>query len=282
MTFLQAVVLGLVQGLTEFLPISSTAHLRIVPALFGWHFGYNNGSNDPGAAFTAIVQLGTMVAIVVYFWRELLHVAAAWIRGLFNREFRGALEYRFGWYLILATIPVGVFGLIFRHQIETGARNLWLIAVALIVLALVLLAAELVGRRVREEEEINTTDAVVIGTAQALALIPGVSRSGATITAGLFRGLTREAAARFSFLLSVPAVVLSGVFEAVRISGKPGPGAGLTGVAVVIAFVVGLASIHWLMRWLGHHSTYIFVIYRIVLGLLLIGLLAGGVVEATN
>jgi len=282
MTFFQAIVLGLVQGLTEFLPISSTAHLRIVPALFGWHFSYNDGSNDPGAAFTAIIQLGTMIAIVVYFWRELLHVTVAWFRGLADREARSSLEYRFGWYLILATIPVGVFGLIFRHQIETGARNLWLIAVALIVLALILLGAEKVGSRTRDEEEISTTDAVVIGTAQALALIPGASRSGTTITAGLFRGLTREAAARFSFLLSVPAVVLSGVFEAVRISGEPGPGAGLTGVALVIAFVVGLASIHWLMRWLGRHSTYIFIGYRIALGLLLIGLLAGGVIEATN
>lgn len=282
MTLLQAMVLGLVQGLTEFLPVSSTAHLRIVPALFGWHFGYNNGSNDPGAAFTAIIQLGTMIAIVVYFWRELLHVTVAWFRGLVDREARASLEYRFGWYLILATIPVGVFGVIFRHQIETGARNLWLIAIALIVLALILYGAERVGSRTREEEEISTRDAVVIGTAQALALIPGASRSGTTITAGLFRGLTREAAARFSFLLSIPAVVLSGLFEAVRISGKPGPGAGLTGVALVIAFIVGLASIHWLMRWLGRHSTYIFIGYRIALGLLLIGLLAGGVVEATN
>lgn len=282
MTLLQAMVLGLVQGLTEFLPISSTAHLRIVPAVFGWHFGYNNGSNDPGAAFTAIIQLGTMIAIVVYFWRELLHVTVAWFRGLVDREARASLEYRFGWYLILATIPVGVFGVIFRHQIETGARNLWLIAIALIVLALILYGAERVGSRTREEEEISTRDAVVIGTAQALALIPGASRSGTTITAGLFRGLTREAAARFSFLLSIPAVVLSGLFEAVRISGKPGPGAGLTGVALVIAFIVGLASIHWLMRWLGRHSTYIFIGYRIALGLLLIGLLAGGVVEATN
>lgn len=282
MTLFQALVLGVVQGLTEFLPVSSTAHLRIVPALAGWHFGYAGGSNDPGAAFTAIVQLGTMVAIVVYFWRELLHVIVAWCRGFVDKPTRATLEYRFGWYLIFATIPVGVFGLIFRHQIETGARNLWLIASALILLALVLLAAERIGTRTRDEERIVSTDAVVIGTAQALALIPGVSRSGATISAGLFRGLTREAAARFSFLLSIPAVVLSGVFEAARISGEPSPGAGLTGLAVVVSFAVGLASIHWLMRWLGHHSTYVFIGYRIGLGLLLIGLLAGGVLQATD
>ena len=283
MTLLQALVLGLVQGLTEFLPISSTAHLRIVPALFGWHF-YGGTTDDPGAAFTAIVQLGTTAAIVVYFWRELLHVTVAWFRGLYDRSVRGSLEYRLGWYLILATIPVAVFGLVFSDQIETGARNLWLIAGALIVLAGFLWWAEKVGSRTRDEEEIGTTDAVVVGTAQALSLIPGSSRSGTTITAGLFRGLTREAAARFSFLLSVPAVVASGLYEAARIGSKHehGPGAGLTGVALVVAFVVGLASIAWLMRWLASHSTFVFIYYRIALGVLLIVLLSTGVLNATH
>src|SRR6476646_9034416 len=183
MNLLQAIVLGIVQGLTEFLPISSTAHIRIVPALFNWSF-YHGTTNDPGAPFTAVVQLGTTAAIVLYFCRELLHVTVAWFRGLVDKSVRGTLEYRLGWYLILATIPVGVFGLIFSHQIETGARNLWLISSALIGLALLLGAAEKVGRRDREEEEINRTDAIAVGTAQALALIPGASRSGATITAG--------------------------------------------------------------------------------------------------
>jgi undecaprenyl-diphosphatase len=284
MTFLQAIVLGIVQGLTEFLPISSTAHLRIVPAVFGWNFHYGTKTtNDPGAPFTAVIQLGTTAAIVVYFWRELLHVTVAWIRGLFDRSIRGSLEYRLGWYLILATVPVGVFGVAFSKQIETGARNLWLIATALIALALVLAAAERVGTREREEEELNLGDAVVVGGAQALALIPGASRSGTTITAGLFRGLTRETAARFSFLLSIPAVVLSGVYEAVNHArDKDGPGGGLTGVALVFAFVVGLASISWLMRWLSTHSTFIFVYYRIALGVLLLVLLSTGVLDATN
>src|SRR6476660_6618000 len=183
MTLLQAIVLGIVQGLTEFLPISSTAHLRIIPALFGWHF-YGGTTNDPGAAFTAIVQLGTTLAIVIYFWRELLHVIVAWIRGLYDKSVRGTLEYKMGWYLILATIPVGVFGLVFRHQIETGARNLWIIASALIALAIVLFVAERVGTRSRGEEELTAKDAAFVGTAQALALIPGASRSGTTITAG--------------------------------------------------------------------------------------------------
>jgi undecaprenyl-diphosphatase len=283
MTFFQAIVLGIVQGLTEFLPISSTAHLRIVPVLADWHFHYKGvaTTNDPGAAFTAVVQLGTTIAIVLYFWRELLHVTVAWFRGLRDRSVRGSLEYKMGWYLILATVPVSVFGLIFSHQIETGARNLWIIASALIALALVLFVAERVGARKREEEQINTTDAVVVGTAQALALIPGASRSGTTITAGLFRGLTREAAARFSFLLSIPAVVHSGLYE-LKDVGKGGPGAGLTGVALVFAFIVGLASIHWLMRWLANHSTMIFIYYRVALGIALIVLLSTGVIDATK
>ncbi len=281
MSLLQAIILGIVQGLTEFLPISSTAHLRIVPALADWHF-YHGTTNDPGAPFTAVVQLGTTAALVLYFWRELLHVTVAWFRGIVDSSVRGTLEYKLGWYLILATIPVGVFGLIFSDQITTGARNLWLIASTLIALAVVLWWAERVGSRDRVEEELNAKDAAVVGTAQALALIPGASRSGTTITAGLFRGLTREAAARFSFLLSIPAVVLSGAYEAIN-PGKGGkPGAGLTGIAVVFAFIVGLAAIHWLMRWLSNHSTFVFIYYRIGLGVLLIVLLSLGTIDATK
>jgi undecaprenyl-diphosphatase len=269
----QAVVYGVVQGLTEFLPISSTAHLRIVPAFLTW--------DDPGTAFTAVIQLGTMAAVVLYFWRELLQVSVAWMRGLVDKSGRGSLEYRMGWYLILATIPVGVFGLIFSHQIETGARNLWLIATALIVMAIILWFAELRGLRNRDEEDITTRDAIVVGAAQALSLIPGVSRSGATITAGLFQGLDRVAAARFSFLLSVPAVVASGLFEARKIRGAGAPGMGVTVVATVISFAVGLASFAWLIRYVAKHSSFIFIAYRIVLGVVLLGLLAGRVLKAT-
>jgi undecaprenyl-diphosphatase len=273
-----------VQGLTEFLPVSSTAHLRIVPVLFDWHFHFGDKrTNDPGSAFTAIIQLGTTLAIVLYFWRELLHITVAWFRGLFDREVREGLEYKLGWYLIIATIPVGVFGLIFKDQIEGGARNLWIIASALIALAGLLWMAERSGRQNRGEEDLNITDAVTVGMAQAMALVPGSSRSGTTIMAGLFRGLDRETAARFSFLLSVPAVVLSGVFEAVQHAGdKDGPGGGLTGVALVISFIVGLASIAWLMKWIARHSTFIFIWYRIALGLLLFGLLGAGVIDAHN
>ena len=274
MNLLQATVYGIVQGLTEFLPISSTAHLRIVPALFHW--------DDPGAPFTAVIQLGTTAAVVLYFWRELVQVAGAWIRGFVDKSVRGTLEYRMGWYLILATIPVSIFGVAFSHQIETGARNLWLISVTMIALALVLAWAERVGTRKRDEEDLDRRDALVVGGAQALSLIPGASRSGTTITAGLFRGLNRPTAARFSFLLSIPAVLLSGLYEARKIGGREGAGAGLTGVALILSFVVGLASIVWLMRWISRHSMYLFIYYRIVLGLLLIGLLSAGVISATS
>ena len=273
---LQAAFYGVVQGLTEFLPISSTAHLRITQA---W---LNPDVDQPGfTAFTAVIQLGTMAAVVLFFWRELLHVSVAWLRGLVDKRVRGSLEYRMGWYLILATIPVGVFGFLFRRQIETGARNLWLIASALIVLALVLLVAERRGTQTRTEEDLTTKDALVVGVAQSLALIPGVSRSGATITAGLFQGLDRVTAARFSFLMSVPAVVASGLFEARKIGGEGAPGMGVTVVATVISFGVGLASIAWLLKFVSRHSTMSFIAYRVALGVLLFGLLAGGAVSAT-
>ncbi|HEY2984282.1 MAG TPA: undecaprenyl-diphosphate phosphatase [Jatrophihabitantaceae bacterium] len=274
MTSLQAVVYGIVQGLTEFLPISSTAHLRIVPALFSW--------DDPGAPFTAVIQLGTTLAVILYFWRELVQVVIAWLRGLVDKSVRGTLEHRMGWYLIAATIPVSIFGVAFSDQIETGARNLWVISVTMIALALALAWAERVGARNREEEDLDGRDALAVGTAQALSLIPGTSRSGVTITAGLFRGLDRATAARFSFLLSIPAVLLSGLYETRKIGDNGGAGAGLTVVAAVLAFVVGLASIAWLMRWITRHSTYVFIFYRVALGVLLIGLLATGVIDATS
>jgi undecaprenyl-diphosphatase len=266
-------VYGLVQGLTEFLPVSSSGHLRIVPALFGW--------KDPGSAFTAVIQLGTMIAVVLFFWRELLHISVAWLRGIVDSDVRSSLECRMGWYLIVATLPVVVLGVIFSSQVETDGRNLWLIAGALIVMALVLLVAERVGSQNRDEEDLNRGDALVVGTAQALALIPGVSRSGSTITGGLFRGLDRVTAARFSFLLSVPAVVGSGLYETRKIGGPNAPGMGVTVVATIIAFVVGLASIAWLLKFVSRHSTTVFIWYRIGLGLLLIGLLSGGAISAT-
>jgi undecaprenyl-diphosphatase len=279
-SLLHAVVYGAVQGLTEFLPVSSTGHLRIVQALLDP--SYSDKKNQAGfTAFTAVIQLGTTIAVVLYFWRELLHITVAWARGLVDKSVRDSLESRMGWYLIAATIPVGVIGLVLSNQIETGARNLWFIAIALIALAVLLAIAERVGSRTRTEEDLNTRDAVVVGLAQAVSLVPGSSRSGVTITAGLFRGLDRETAARFSFLLSIPAVVLSAGYEARHIGGSGAPGLGITGVALIIAFVVGLASIAWLMRFLGKHSTFIFIAYRVALGFLLVGLLSSGALSAT-
>ncbi|MGI9092449.1 MAG: undecaprenyl-diphosphate phosphatase [Mycobacteriales bacterium] len=269
----EAAALGVVQGLTEFLPVSSSAHLRIVPALAGW--------KDPGSAFTAVVQLGTMLAVVIYFWREIVHLVAAWVRGIFDRSVRHTAEYRMAWYVIFATIPISILGLAFNHQINHGARNLWLIASTMTFVGLILLLAERVGHRDRGEDDLRLRDGLLIGVAQSAALVPGVSRSGATITAGLFRGLERTAAARFSFLLSIPAVVLSGGYELKDVGKSGGPGMGVTGLAAVLAFIVGIASIHWLLRYLTRHSTGVFVAYRVVLGVVLFALLANGTITAT-
>jgi undecaprenyl-diphosphatase len=271
---LEAIVLGIVQGLTEFLPISSTGHLRIVPAFLGWE--------DPGAAFTAVTQLGTMAAVLLYFREDLLRIAVAWFRSLRDRRVRRELDARLGWYIVLGTIPIGIFGVLFKDQIETGARDLYLIGVALIVLGLVLLLAEKVGTRDRDIEHIRTKDGLVIGFAQALALIPGVSRSGATITAGLFMGLDRPTAARFSFLLSVPAVVLSGLFELGTILGDDDgdhTSLGALALATLMAFLSGYLAIAWLLRFLSTHSTVIFVVYRVVLGTVVLALVSAGAIE---
>jgi undecaprenyl-diphosphatase len=271
---LEAIVLGVVQGLTEFLPISSTAHLRIVPAFLGW--------DDPGAAFTAVTQLGTMAAVLLYFRADLWRISRAWLGSLRDPARRAGLDARLGWYILLGTLPISFFGLLFKDQIETGARDLYLIGTALIVLGLVLLLAERVGRRERDFEHIRTKDGVAIGLAQALALVPGVSRSGATITAGLFMGLDRPAAARFSFLLSVPAVVLSGVFQLGEIvtGGAEGEGTGAAAlvVATLVAFASGYAAIAFLLRYLVTHSTRVFVAYRVVLGTLVLTLAASGAI----
>jgi undecaprenyl-diphosphatase len=271
-TLLEAIVLGIAQGLTEFLPISSSGHLRIVPAFAGWE--------DPGALFTAVIQLGTMAAVVIYFWRDLVTVTRTWFLSLRRPELRGELDARMGWYLIIATIPIGIVGLAFKDQIETGARNLYLIGTVLIVAGIVLAVADRMGRKVRELATVGRADAIWIGIAQAFALIPGTSRSGATITAGLFLGLRRDAAARFSFLLSVPAVVLSGLFGLTELtSSEAGVAWWDLTVATVFAFIFGYISIAFLLRYLANHSMMIFVIYRLVLGAVVIGLAASGTIS---
>ncbi len=267
----QAIVLGIVQGLTEFLPVSSTGHLRIVPAFLGWE--------DPGAAFTAVTQLGTMTAVLLYFREDLWRIASTWVRSLREPELRSELDARMGWYIGLGTIPIAFFGLLFHNQIEDGARSLYLIGTTLILLGLLLLAAEKVARHDRPLERINRRDAIVIGFAQAMALVPGVSRSGATLTAGLFLGFDRTSAARYSVLLSVPAVVLSGAFELRKIGEEGGAGFVPTAIATLLAFIVGYATIAFLLRWLTSHSTAVFVAYRVVLGSLVIALTASGAIS---
>src|SRR3954468_3512815 len=269
-----AIVLGLVQGLTEFLPISSSGHLRIVPAVLGW--------GDPGAAFTAVIQLGTMAAVLLYFRADLWRIASAWLRSLRDPSVRGDLDARMGWYILLGTIPIGVLGLAFKDPIENRFRSLELIGTTLIVFALVMLAAEAVSRRDRPLREITARDGLLIGVAQALALVPGVSRSGATISAGLFTGLTREAAARYSFLLSTPAIVLAALFELKGIvDGSEHTGASALDlvVASLFAFVVGYWSISFLLRFVTRHGLVPFVVYRILLGALVLALTAGGAIS---
>ena len=268
MSTLEAIFLGLVQGLTEFLPISSSGHLRIVPAVLGWE--------DPGAGFTAVIQLGTMAAVLIYFRADLWRIALAWLRELRVPIRRASADAKLGWFIVLGTIPISIFGFLFSGQIESGARSLYLIGSALILFSLVMVIAERVGRRTRLLDQMNGRDGVFIGFAQALALIPGISRSGATISAGLLRGFDRVAAARYSFLLSVPAVVLSGLFELRKIGEDAGPSAGATAVATLVAFVSGYVAIAWLLRYLGTHSLNVFVFYRVGLGVLVLALAASG------
>ncbi len=276
MSWLQVVVLSVVQGLTEFLPVSSSGHLAITSRLFF--------ADDAGASFTAVTQLGTELAVLVYFARDIARIVKAWVRGLFDASARDA-DYRLGWYVIIGTIPIGVLGLLFKDEIRTGARNLWLIATALVVFSAVIAAAEYFGRRTRDVEQLTWRDSVIVGLAQCLALVPGVSRSGATISAGLFLGLDRELAARFGFLLAIPAVFASGLFSLPDAFHPVGEGMSATGpqllVATVIAFVIGFAAVSWFLRFLVRHSMYWFVGYRVILGAVVLILLSTGVVAAT-
>ena len=271
MSVIEAIVLGLVQGLTEFLPISSSGHLRIVPAMFGW--------DDPGAAFTAVIQLGTMAAVIVYFRSDLWRIATSWLGELRVPFAHKSTDAKLGWFILLGTIPISIAGLAFSDQIESGARDLYLIGSALILFSFVMLLAERVGSQQREIAEMGPRDGLFIGVAQALALIPGVSRSGATISAGLLRGFDRTAAARYSFLLSVPAIVLSGLFELREIGGEDGASAGATIIATVAAFISGYAAIAWLLKYLATHTLTIFVAYRIPLGALVLVLAATGTIS---
>lgn len=267
----QAAVLGVVQGLTEFLPVSSSAHLRIVAELAGWA--------DPGAAFTAVTQLGTEAAVLVYFRRDITAIVTTWTRSLWTPSLRASQDARMGWYVLLGTLPIGVLGLLLEDLIEEPFRDLRLVAATLAGFGLVLFLADRVGTRRKELDELTLRHALVFGFAQALALVPGVSRSGGTLSAGLLLGYTRVAAARYSFLLAVPAVLASGLYKLTDIGGAGAPPVGPTVLATLVSFVVGYAVIVAFLRYLARGSFTPFVLYRIALAVLLVALIGTGVLD---
>jgi undecaprenyl-diphosphatase len=270
---LKAVFLGTLQGLTEFLPISSSAHLRIIPEMLGW--------GDPGAAFTAVIQIGTELAVLLYFRKDIWRIGSTWVKSLFRAEYRGHLDSRMGWYIIIGSVPIVVLGIFLKDTIEEDFRNLWLIGTTLIVLGVILGIADRVSASNKRIKDVSLRDAIFMGAAQSLALIPGVSRSGATISMGRFLGYEREAATRYAFLLAIPAVVGAGLFELKEIPhGDNAFGVGPTIVATVVSFLIGYAAIAWLLRYVSTNSYLPFVIYRIGLGTLTIALVATGVIAA--
>lgn len=274
-SWLEAAFLGLLQGLTEFLPISSSAHLRIAGEFLP-------SGADPGAAFTAITQIGTELAVLVYFWPDIRRIAGAWLGRVLARDHAAnADDVRMGWLIIVGSLPIVVLGLLFKDQIETGLRNLYITATALIVFGVILGMADRIGRKQRPLQRLTWTHGILFGLAQAMALIPGVSRSGGTITAGLLMGYTREAAARYSFLLAVPAVFGSGFYQLFKSIGQVNPvGWGETALATLIAFGVGYVVIVFFLRLVSTRSYLPFVWYRIVLGLAIFALLATGHIPA--
>ena len=272
MSLLQAIVLGLVQGLTEFLPISSTAHLRIVPELLGW--------KDPGAAYSAVIQLGTVAAVLIYFRKDLVTLGGAFFQGLLKRQPFATLESRLAWFVLVGTLPIGLCGLAFKKTIEGSLRSLYVISGSLIVLALILFIVERMASHKRTLADMRWQDAIIVGLWQALALIPGSSRSGTTITGALSLGLRREDAARYSFLLSIPATTLAGIFELKHLmEATERPSAVALWTGTLVAFASGWAAIAWLISYLRRRSTLIFIIYRVVLGVVLLGLLHQGVLR---
>lgn len=272
MSYLEAILLGVLQGLTEFLPISSSAHLAIFPQLFGF--------DDPGASFTAVTQIGTEVAVLLFFWRDIVRIIKAWSISLVRKDRRGDLDARMGWYIIVGTLPIAVMGFLFQESIKTTFRSLWLIAIMLIVFGLILGIADRVNVGEKTEGDLTLKDSLLYGLGQMLALIPGVSRSGATITVGLFRGYRREVATRYAFLLAIPAVLASGLSQLNEVSLAASPGLPKTLVATLVAFVVGYVTIGWLLKYLRTRSYLPFVIYRVTLGSIVLILLATGVLDS--
>jgi undecaprenyl-diphosphatase len=274
-SILDSVLLGVVEGLTEFLPVSSTGHLTIVEKMLDLPI------DDKGVtAFTAIIQSGAIAAVLVYFARDIARIVSAWVAGLHRPEVRGSFDYRFGWFVIWGSVPIGVVGFLLRDLVSGSLRSLWVVAVALLVWSAVMVFAEARATQARPERSTTLTDALVIGLVQCIALVPGVSRSGATISAGLLRGLDRVAATRLSFFLSIPALVGAGLYELKDAVQESVPVGALV-VGTVVSFVVAYASIAWLLRFVAGHPISLFVPYRVALGLVLLGLLATGAVSPT-
>jgi undecaprenyl-diphosphatase len=275
MDYIQAIILGIVEGLTEFLPVSSTGHLTIAEKLMGLSV------DDPAVtAYTAVIQMGAILAVVVYFATDIWRIAVAWAKGLFKPDLRGTHDHRMGWYVIVGSIPIGIVGLLFKDFITGPLRSLWVVAIALIAWSAVMVYAEKRGRQTRGEKDLGIRDAIIVGLVQCVALVPGVSRSGATISTGLLVGLDRVAATRLSFFLSIPALLAAGLFELKDALGGD-IGVGQVVVGSVVSFVVAYASIAWLLRFVAGNSIAKFVPYRVGLGLLLIVVLATGLMTPT-
>jgi undecaprenyl-diphosphatase len=278
MNLLTAILLGILEGVTEFLPVSSTGHLTVAEKVLGLPV------DDPGVtAFTAIIQLGAILAVILYFRRDIGRLAAAFFRGLVSKPAREGHDYRFAWYVIAGSVPIGIVGFLLRDVVSGPLRNLWIVVAGLIGWSIVMAVAERVGTRRRPEGSLTLRDSLVIGLVQCLALIPGVSRSGATISAGLFRGLDRVAATRISFFLAIPALVAAGAYEGLSQAGavSSAVGWGTTALATVVSFIVAYASIAWLLRLVSRHSITVFIWYRVALGVVVAVLLITGVIAAT-
>jgi undecaprenyl-diphosphatase len=276
MSLWEAIILGIVEGITEFLPISSTGHLTITEKLLGMPV------DDPAVtAYTAVIQVGAIAAVFVYFWKDIARLAGAWFRGLFSASVRQEFDYRFGWYVIAGSIPIGIVGFAAQDFIKGPLRSLWVVAISLIVWSAAMAFAEYAATQSRRESQLTLTDTLVIGLAQCLALIPGVSRSGATITTGLLRDLDRVTATRLAFFLGVPALTAAGLYELSDALGSSSVSVPALVVGTLVSFVVAYASIAWLLRFVAHHTMMSFVWYRVILGGAIIALLATGTISAT-
>jgi len=276
LTILQAIILGIVQGLTEFLPISSSGHLILVPWLFDWHFLLNNP--DLNKTFDVALHLGTFVAVLVYFWRDVIKLVSAWVRSIARRSLADP-EARLAWLLFVSTIPAAFFGVAFESFIEDRLGKPWIIAIMMIVFALVMYAVDHVAKLDRDLEALTWTDAILIGFAQALALCPGVSRSGVTMMTGLAVRLDRESAARYSFLLSVPVIGGAAAYKALQVAkdGLPAGTAMPFVAGIASAAISGMIAIWFVLRYLKRHNFNLFVLYRIVVGVAILILIVAGV-----